>query len=586
MKKTLNINLGGMAFIIDENAFEILFNYLETLKKKFGNEAERKEILNDIEARIAEIFTEKLGSRKEVVGVEEVQFVIAQMGKPEDIAGEERAAEGTPENTSSAYTYTTNTQSKIHKRLYRDPDDARVGGVIAGLCHYFGINDPTWARLAVVLLCFVSLGTVLLVYLLLLIIVPKANTSTEKLEMKGEPVNISTIEKEIKDAASRAENSLYNIRSNSGSVISRIGSFIIAIVVFFLKLAAVFVGLIGLIILFALIAAVLGISVAGNALLTQAPTLLVDSPSSITLFNAGLFLMIGAPVIGIIYTTLRAVLGTRARAPWLKWVLTIAFWLGVAMVAIPTYKTALEFRTQATKKEQINLMQPANGTLLVELTDSAGNTFSEEQDDNSFHVGFGGVTINGDNLDEVQLIKIGKPELQLMPSANDSFYVEYITTSRGRTKADVAINNASVVYKLAQQDTLLKLPAYLLLDKTKKWRGQKLELRIAVPEGKKVSFAGNIDFWAAIVKGDNSYDQTYFANTTWTTENGKIKCLNCEKQASEEIVIEQHIDKMDKQLQEHEKQLQEKMKQAEEKLKAIEQKLEKKAKKKEGDSDI
>ena len=90
MRKTLNINLGGMAFIIDENAFELLHNYLEALKRKFSNETEREEILNDIEARIGEMLNQKLADRKEVVGVAEVQDVMDAMGKPEDIAGEEK----------------------------------------------------------------------------------------------------------------------------------------------------------------------------------------------------------------------------------------------------------------------------------------------------------------------------------------------------------------------------------------------------------------------------------------------------------------------------------------------------------------
>ena len=93
MRKTLNINLGGMAFIIDENAFELLYNYLETLKRKFNNEAERDEIINDIEARLAELLSQKMGNRKEVLSIEEVSYVIGLMGKPEDIAGDEPGAE-------------------------------------------------------------------------------------------------------------------------------------------------------------------------------------------------------------------------------------------------------------------------------------------------------------------------------------------------------------------------------------------------------------------------------------------------------------------------------------------------------------
>ena len=88
MKKTININLGGQPFIIDDHAFELLHSYLENLKEKFTNEAEQKEILSDIEARVAEVFAQRLGKSRAVVNEEDVTYIISLMGKPEDIAGE------------------------------------------------------------------------------------------------------------------------------------------------------------------------------------------------------------------------------------------------------------------------------------------------------------------------------------------------------------------------------------------------------------------------------------------------------------------------------------------------------------------
>ena len=171
MRKTLNINLGGLAFIIDENAFELLHNYLEALKRKFNNEAERAEIMNDIEARIAEMLNQRLEKSKEVIGVEDVQFVTDAMGKPEDIAGEETEEGGatTTGSTQSATTTSSAATAPVKKRLFRDPDDAKVGGVISGLCHYFGIADPVWMRIAALILIFFTSGTILLVYILLLV---------------------------------------------------------------------------------------------------------------------------------------------------------------------------------------------------------------------------------------------------------------------------------------------------------------------------------------------------------------------------------------------------------------------------------
>ena len=85
MKKTININLGGIAFIIDENAYEILHQYLETLKNSFSNQTERDEIMTDIEARMAELLLQGFASRKEVIGIAEVEAVIQNIGKPEEI---------------------------------------------------------------------------------------------------------------------------------------------------------------------------------------------------------------------------------------------------------------------------------------------------------------------------------------------------------------------------------------------------------------------------------------------------------------------------------------------------------------------
>lgn len=535
MRKTLNINLGGIAFIIDENAFELLHNYLETLKAKFKNETEREEIINDIEARIAEMLNQKLGDRKEVVSIDDVQYVTGIMGKPEDIAGEEPPVVDSSSSSSEQPNTNTNSGVAVKRRLFRDPDDAKVGGVISGLCHYFGINDPVWVRLAVVILCFVSFGTMILIYFLLLIVIPKALTSAEKLQMKGEPVNISTIEKEIKDAAHRTGESLNNLR-NDDSILSKIGHIIVSVFTFFAKLVAGFIIFIGLVVLFALIAGMLGVTIAGNALFTEAPRLLVDNPFTITLFNIGVVLFVAAPVIGIIYAALRAILGTQKRAPWLKWTLLTAWWIGVFLIGYAVIENIGNFNSSGTKHEQVALMQPANGNVLVQLTDSSGNKFSKEDaDDNEdFHVGFGSITIDGEDLRDASSIHIGKPNLQLLPSPNDSFYVEKIISSKGKSKNDAVKNTDYVVYNFSQKDTVLCLPATTLLQKNGKYRAQDVRIRISIPEGKRLSFADNIDHWAATVKGDNNFDDTYFANTTWTTEGGKVKCVKGENHFNEE----------------------------------------------------
>lgn len=541
MKKTLNINLGGIAFIINEDAFDILHRYLEALKAKFKNDAEREEILNDIEARMADLLNQKLAGRKEVLSEDDVQYVIGIMGKPEDIAGEEEPVTTGSSNTEQPTSNTSsNTNTVVNKRLFRDADDAKVGGVISGLCHYFGINDPVWARLAVLLLCFVSFGTVILLYFLLVIIIPKALTSAEKLQMRGEPVNINTIEKEIRDAANRTGESV-NKLVNQPNVFERLLHFFIEVMKFFLKIVAGFVIIVGLFVLGVLMLSFFGVAVAGSSMLTHAPHLLVDDPTTITLFNIGVGLFIAAPVIGIIYAAMRALLGAnRGRAPWLKWTLLAVWWIGVFMIIYSVGKNITSFRTTGTAHEKVAIMQPVNGNLVVQLTDTAGQKISADDDDedNNVNISFNGIYIGGSKLEDTDKLDIGEPSLQLMPSLNDSFYVEKIVSAQGETKGEGIRNGEFIFYSIGQTDTVVNLPARVYLNKNGKYRAQNVKIRIHIPEGKRVSFADNIDRWAATVKGDSNFDDTYFANTTWTTENGKVKCVKGENHFNEDDKLE------------------------------------------------
>ncbi|HWB64491.1 MAG TPA: PspC domain-containing protein [Chitinophagales bacterium] len=528
MIKTLNINLGGMAFIIDENAFELLHNYLETLKRKFNNAAEREEIMNDIELRIAELLTQSLANRKEVVSFSDVQAVIDALGKPEDIAGEEAETQEPAGNRAAAPGATASaTTGPVHKRLYRDPDDAKIGGVISGLCHYFGIADPVWMRVAaLVLIPFTSFSIVFL-YLLLLVIIPKANTAAEKLQMKGEPININTIEKEIKDAASRAGESVHDIVHN-GNFFERVWGIGMSLGRVFIILFSL--GLIAFAMFFLVIVGIGFVSfyILGTSQFYPVAKILVDSSSTLTVFSIGFFLFFATPFIGLVYAGLKMLLGRRSRVRWLSIALFIAWFIGLVMLIASTGKVVTNFKSSSTKKYTSMLMQPARGALYVQLVDSNGNKIdkSDYEDANyNFNIDWDGMFINGVNFNDINMLPINKPSLQLMPSDNDSFYIQELITSRGRNTGDAEKNTAAVVYNYSQVDTVLDLRPLAYIAKNAKWRAQNVKIRLAIPEGKKVSFADNIDLWQATVKGFGDYDDTYFANTTWTVENGKVKCI-------------------------------------------------------------
>ncbi|MBS4013449.1 MAG: PspC domain-containing protein [Bacteroidetes bacterium] len=194
MKKTVTANISGLIFHIDEDAFEKLNKYLESLRKHFSNEEGGDEILSDIESRIAEMFQEKTASRKEVVSLNDVDDIISQLGQPGQIDGDEKESKDkskTEEKSEPKY------ERREERRFYRDPDNKYIAGVASGLAAYFNI-DPTWVRIAFVVFTFFY-GFGPLAYLIMWIVVPRAETTAEKLSMKGERVNISNIEKSIKE---------------------------------------------------------------------------------------------------------------------------------------------------------------------------------------------------------------------------------------------------------------------------------------------------------------------------------------------------------------------------------------------------
>jgi phage shock protein PspC (stress-responsive transcriptional regulator) len=186
MNKTININLGGFFFHIDEDAYKKLRRYLDSISKSLSDDAQGKnEIIADIEARISELLSEKITDARQVVNEGDIEEIIAIMGQPEDYSDTESAY------TDARYSYSRNNTSG--KKLFRDGDDKFLGGVAAGIAHYFGV-DTIWIRLGLLALFF-GAGFGVLVYIILWILLPEAKTTAEKLQMEGEDVNIDNIEK-------------------------------------------------------------------------------------------------------------------------------------------------------------------------------------------------------------------------------------------------------------------------------------------------------------------------------------------------------------------------------------------------------
>lgn len=237
MNKTVNINLAGIFFHIDENAYLKLQHYLEAIRRSFTDAQGRDEIISDIEARIAELFSEKIDNEKQVISSKQVDEVIAIMGQPEDYLVDEDIFEDVP-----------NYRQTTPKKLFRDTDNSYVGGVSSGLGHYLGI-DAVWVRLLWVLLTIGSGGSFIFIYILFWVLVPEAVTTADKLTMTGEPINISNIEKKIRNGIDNVSEKVKNVdyekyghkvKSNSKNFFNTLGN----IVMLCLNVLAKFIGVI------------------------------------------------------------------------------------------------------------------------------------------------------------------------------------------------------------------------------------------------------------------------------------------------------------------------------------------------------
>jgi len=184
MKITVSINLGGYSFNIDEDAYTELKSYLKNLELHFAGEESSSEIISDIETRMAEIFRTKITSYKQVINIDDVRQVISVLGTPEDISDNEGPS-ARDKFSSPGY-----------HRMYRDPDHRIIGGVCSGMGAYWDI-DPLIIRVIFVALVLAG-GVGALVYLILYIVLPEARTTAQKIEMKGNPVNIHNIKDSVK----------------------------------------------------------------------------------------------------------------------------------------------------------------------------------------------------------------------------------------------------------------------------------------------------------------------------------------------------------------------------------------------------
>jgi phage shock protein PspC (stress-responsive transcriptional regulator) len=195
MNKTISIHLQGIPFLIEEEAYAKLRNYLDQLSNALGNQDGANEIIQDIEMRMAELFSKSLEPTKQVLELKMVEEVLLKLGDPDVFLSDEQKQHGSSSGSSEKQT--------TEKRLFRDEENTILGGVCAGLSCYLGLDVVIVRAIFVLIAIFGGFGLPL--YFILWMITPKAKTSIEKLQMKGEPVNFESMKAEMEKAAETIE---------------------------------------------------------------------------------------------------------------------------------------------------------------------------------------------------------------------------------------------------------------------------------------------------------------------------------------------------------------------------------------------
>ena len=324
MKKTYNINLGGIVFHIDEDAYDLLDKYFSNLRIHFSKEDDAEEIIHDMELRISELFSERLNIRKQVITLTDVEEIIAQMGSPEELSDE------IPEETNTC----NEKVEKGAKRLFRNPDNKILGGVCSGIATYFGC-DVTLLRIIFIIMTFFIQG-IILFYVIAWIIIPEAKTASEKLSMKGMKVNVENIGKTVTDGFEKVNNHLKSEQTKS--VLQKLGEGFVTVIGFLIKAFLVIAAICCTPILFALLVVCFSLFFVAIGLIGSLPaffyegmsfvdwSIVTSSPIPSTLLAISGILVIGIPIIGFIHF-LMSTLGGWKEMPFAFRMTLLILWL-------------------------------------------------------------------------------------------------------------------------------------------------------------------------------------------------------------------------------------------------------------------
>ena len=518
MNKTVSINLGGLVFHIDEDAFQKLSHYFDAIKRSLSNTKGQEEIINDIEMRVGELVVEKHKSDKQVISIKQVDEIISIMGQPEDY----RIDDEEPKNTTSNFE-----TLKRDKKLFRDKDEAVIGGVLAGLGHYFGI-DKVFLRILFLVLFFVA-GTGFLAYIILWIAMPEAQTTSEKLEMRGKPVTISNIEKKVREEfgtlsekikSTDFEKMKSEMKSNSEKFNANFKGYLD---VFFNVIAKTIGALMILGSLAILVIFLIGVLAFGTTNFESFPFHSFIELGNFTdypvwFFGLLFYIAVSIPSIFILLLGIKIVapnsksIGSIAKYVLLAiWIITIGILTSIGVKQASEYA----YDGRVYEKQTINL-NPKD-TLLIKFKNN--DYYAKDVND------YTDFSITKDSLNQdvvysnLIIFEIEKTD-ELLP------YIKINKEAKGNSFITAKQRAEKIKYSYKIIGNQLVLDNYLITELKDKYRDQKIEIKLYLPKGtlfKVNSSVKNYDY------SDNSFFNLHTSSDgyIYNVVDSQVKCLNC-----------------------------------------------------------
>jgi len=526
MEKTIIINIGNTIIHIEESAYELLKAYLNEVKQYFANHADDLEIVTDIENRIAELLTEQLEEqKKQVVDSANVNSVIAQMGKVKDFDTVEEGEEEPVINNAYQHQY-------AEKKLYRDMDDRVVAGVCAGIAHYVNA-DPKWIRVATVLTFFLG-GSGILVYALLWIIMPKAKSRIERMEMKGEPANLQGFQKNLDEELLAVKERLGEVNKHAQPIFARLGNFIGEFFEWLGRFISgtgkvIFKVIAGVIVVFGvlfLLALITGTAIFQGfwdaSIYEYFPFSIVNEGNrGIILFGA--FIVCFVPVLALVLFSIRIAFNKQTTNKTLSFALLIIWLVGVAVTGYQVAKILSEFKQHAELTQTTDLKAYPVYTINIDKS----KYFSKE-DSVAYHIDANNRhQIVVDDFEDGPFVSPNRIRIDINKSETGVTRLTQKYESQGKTFQSALQNAQNISYNYVMKDSELIFSPRFQLRKGAIWRNQEVRLNLEIPVGTKLilkqdayRYVNNYWTWEC-----NDSENDHNDSSTWVMTDDGLKCV-------------------------------------------------------------